>query len=251
MFDSALHTRLIVAVLTVVALSACSSRRDVQSARTAIGGADIKIRAVQFVVFESGVRIAGYSADIGENSRSFYLILRDGRFDRLIDVPRYPSTERTVNGTAHVDSRRQDPAVWLQRIRTAPRVSPRSVNPAFIPDPRSEPMKILPAFVIAGIVGAPLIPVGLGSVAIENSLDSRAKNRLGTIAWSDNEASLTAKFGRPFRRCVRDSGEVDLHFGPVTPISERPDLVRRKLLIRLRHSAVWGAFREDFYIDPK
>lgn len=251
MFSPVLHSRLILAGVTAVTLSACVSQRDVRSARTATDGANIKIRAAQFVVFESGDRIEGYSADIGKNSRSFYLILRDGRFERLVDIPPYPSTERKVNGTTEVDSHRQDPAVWLQRIRPAPRVSPSSVDPAFISDPRSEPMNILPAVVIAGIIGAPLIPVGLTSDAISDSLDSKAEKRLGTIARNDNEASLTAKFGRPFRRSVRGGGEVDLHFGPVTPISEKPHLVRQKLFVRLRHGTVWGAFRDDFYIDPK
>ena len=206
-----------------------------------------KFIAVEFVVFQKGTRISGYQVLIGDNPRVFYLILRDGKYDRLVDSPVVPTFRTTYQGTPYDKDIREDPEKRFKRVMAAPRIDPGSLDPRPPSQPGREPLNILPAFILTLPLTGPSI---LAESAMAASWKSNQQKRFARLAQNDSQGSLEKQLGKPFRRVEAGKDCFDLHFGPITPLGKSPELADRKIVVRFQYGKVWGAFSDDFYRDP-
>lgn len=202
--------------------------------------------APEFVVFADGSRFDGCKVVIGNNPRLFYLITKNGGFDRLVDVPPFPTVRTSFQGTPFDKEQREDPAKRIKRVFAMRHIAPETIDPTLPKEPGREPLNIAPAFVLT----LPLLGPSLFADSIAKKWKGKEARRMMAIDPEDMIASLQMRLGKPFKVVVLNDQRMDLHFGPPNPLTQSPELASKKILVRIIRGRVSSAFSDDFYIDP-
>ncbi len=196
----------------------------------------IKLRNMEFKCVHQGIEVTCVSASVKGNTGGYYALFEGGKFARLVDRPRARTYSTVYEGTRWDREVAEESQAKALKILTARAVSVEGLPFDERPDPRRQPMNVLPAFVIAAPL---LIPAGVVSdLTDENAVVTL--ERKGVVLGASWEMVIE-KLGRG--RVKIDEREQVIRYGPGI------ELVYRSAVIRFKEGKVSGIYTGEFYAE--